>query len=91
MRTTLTLDDDVARELRRLEQRERRTFKELVNDLLRRGLAAGPRPLPTDERFVVPARSAGFRPGIDSLKLNQLADEMETERFLAQNGDERDA
>ena len=91
MRTTLTLDDDVARELRRLEQSGRRTFTELVNDLLRKGLAAGPRPLPTGRRFVVPARAAGFMPGIDPLKLNQLVDEMETARFLAQTVDEKDA
>jgi Arc/MetJ-type ribon-helix-helix transcriptional regulator len=36
MRTTLTLDDDVAARLKRLSRGGR--FKDLVNDVLRRGL-----------------------------------------------------
>lgn len=36
MRTTLTLDDDVAARLRRLSRGAR--FKDVVNDVLRRGL-----------------------------------------------------
>jgi len=83
MRTTLTIHDDVARELHRLERITQRTLKELVNDLLRRGLAAGERPLPKQSRFVVEAKASGFRRGIDPLKLNQLVDEIETGRFLA--------
>ncbi|MFN2382998.1 MAG: CopG family transcriptional regulator [Gemmatimonadota bacterium] len=38
MRTTLTLDPDVAAELRRLHRSDVQTFKGLVNDLLRLGL-----------------------------------------------------
>jgi len=79
VRTTLTIEDDVARELRRVEQRTHRRLKEIVNDLLRRGLAAGDRPLAKPEPFTVKARASGFVPGVDLLKLNQLADAMETE------------
>ena len=39
MRTTLTIDDDVAARLRRLRA-QGRPLKEIVNDLLRRGLDA---------------------------------------------------
>ncbi|MDP8961434.1 MAG: ribbon-helix-helix protein, CopG family [Actinomycetota bacterium] len=39
MRTTLTLDDDVAAQLERLRARGDRSFKQLVNDALRAGLA----------------------------------------------------
>ena len=39
MRTTLTLDDDVAAHLRRIQRREDRSLKDVVNDALRRGLA----------------------------------------------------
>lgn len=39
MRTTLTLDDDVAARLERLRGREGRPFKQLVNDVMRAGLA----------------------------------------------------
>jgi hypothetical protein len=38
MRTTLTVDDDVATALKRLERESGRSFKETVNDVLRRGL-----------------------------------------------------
>ena len=38
MRTTLTLDDDVAAMLERLRKRKGATFKQLVNDALRTGL-----------------------------------------------------
>jgi hypothetical protein len=38
MRTTLTLDDDVATQLERLRRGRDVSLKELVNDVLRRGL-----------------------------------------------------
>jgi predicted transcriptional regulator len=38
MRTTLTLDDDVAAILERLRRSQRRSLKQLVNEALRRGL-----------------------------------------------------
>ena len=38
MRTTVTLDDDVAASLKRLNQRRRMKFKELINLALREGL-----------------------------------------------------
>ena len=38
MRTTLTLDDDVAVQLERLRQARKSTLKQLVNEALRRGL-----------------------------------------------------
>ena len=82
VRTTLTIDDDVAQEIRRRMRTGERTLKDVVNDLLRKGIAGGARPLPPQERFTVLARSAGFRPGVDPRKLNQLVDEMETEAFL---------
>jgi hypothetical protein len=47
MRTTLTLDDDVAVQLKRLIRERRVSLKEVVNDALRRGLSdmqARPKP-----------------------------------------------
>jgi len=38
MRTTLTLDDDVAVRLKRLRRQRNLKFRDLVNDALRRGL-----------------------------------------------------
>lgn len=45
MRTTLTLDDDVAALLKREQARSKKPFKQLVNEALRAGLthAAAPR------------------------------------------------
>lgn len=40
MRTTLTLDDDVAARLDRLREARTDSFKAIVNELLRRGLDA---------------------------------------------------
>ncbi len=40
MRTTLTLEDDVATELDRLHRARREPFKRTVNEVLRAGIAA---------------------------------------------------
>jgi hypothetical protein len=38
MRTTLTIEEDIAAELERLRRERDRTLKDVVNDALRRGL-----------------------------------------------------
>lgn len=81
MRTTLTLDDDVARSIRRIERETHRRMRDVVNDLLRRGLASGARPAARPARFVVHPRPGALAPGFDVLKLNRLADELESEGF----------
>lgn len=76
MRTTLTLDDDLARRLKDLARRRRQPFKEVVNSALRRGLSAQD----TAERcepYHVDTFCSGFRPGVDPLRLNQLLDELD--------------
>jgi hypothetical protein len=40
MRTTVTLDDDVARALERIQAEERSTFRRVLNEAIREGLAA---------------------------------------------------
>ncbi len=79
VRTTLTLDEDVAAKLRELAHRRKLSFKEAVNAVLRRGLSA--QPLPARRPFRVETFNSSFRPGLDPLKLNQLADELEVGRF----------
>ena len=85
MRTTLTIDDDLVQALKDLSHQRGMSFKAVLNEIVRRGLSAGEQPAPQVERFCVASAARGFRPGIDLLKLNQLADELETERFLAQD------
>jgi hypothetical protein len=55
VRTTLTLDQDVAARLARAARRRRAPFKVVVNEALRAGLAAMERP-PAAEPF----RTTGF-------------------------------
>ena len=82
MRTTLTIDDDVADALRALSRNGGKTFKAVVNEVLRRGLMTGEKPVPDREPFRVESVRCGILPGIDPLKLNQLVDELEVEEFL---------
>jgi len=80
MRTTLTLDEDVAAKLRRLARQRRVSFKEVVNFVLRRGLSRQqPSRKPSEEYRVRTFRSP-FRPGVDTLRLNALIDELEVRR-----------
>ena len=80
--TTPTLDGDAAAALKAPARNSGKTFKAVVNDVIRTGLMPGEKPAPEREPFRVPAAPRGFRPGIDPLKLDQLVDELETERFL---------
>lgn len=80
MRTTLTLEDDLAKRLKEDARRSGRSFKEVVNEAIRRGLVAGEPPGPQARKFRIKARALGFRAGIDVRKLNQLVDELELDR-----------
>lgn len=82
MRTTLTLDEDLDLALRDLARQSGRTFKSVVNETLRRGLSVGEKPSAKRKPFRVEARRLGWAPGVDPLKLNQLVDELEVDRFL---------
>lgn len=71
MRTTLTLDDDLAEALNRAARLTGRSFKAVVNDTLRRGLAQSGSGTAGLEPFVVEPQSCGWMPGIDPLRFNQ--------------------
>lgn len=75
MRTTVTLDDDVIAQLRKVAAERGVTFKEALNTALRRGLT--PPRASAAARYRVPARDLGLRPGIDLDKALQLAGELE--------------
>ena len=86
MRTTLTLEDDLAKKLKELARGTDRKFKEVVNDAIRKGLSLGEPPPADQERFVVRARACGFRTGVDPTKLNQLYDDLEMEDLSSKGG-----
>lgn len=68
MRTTLTLDDDVFMALHERSRDSGRSFKEVVNDALRRGL------LETQPRRVIVAPTLDLgAPRIDATKALDLA------------------
>ncbi len=80
MRTTLTLDDDIADFLKEQSQLHNKPFKQVVNEVLRRGMAPGSKVTKSPIFRIVPNRS-GLFPGVDPRKLNQLNDQLEAEDF----------
>jgi hypothetical protein len=81
MRTTLTLDEDLARRLKELARQGGRSFKEVTNEAIRRGLNAGAPQVEGVRPFRVNPKSCGFKPGVDPLKLNQTYDDLEIEKL----------
>lgn len=81
MRTTLTLDDDLAAKLKELAREGDRSFKEVTNEVIRRGLTTGEGPAEGPKPFTVVPKACGFKPGVDPLKLNQVYDDLEIERL----------
>ncbi len=79
MRTTLTLDDDVARLVEEAVHREHRPMKQIVNDALRRALALR---VARQEPYHLTPHESAVRPGFDPSGFNGLADELEDEAIL---------
>lgn len=81
MRTTLTIDDDLAGILQRRAHELGVPFKEVVNRTLRQGITKIDAVVPSKRKTKTRPHSFGFKPGIDLEKLNQLVDELEAEEF----------
>ncbi len=79
MRTTLTLDDDLAAALKEQAHRSGVPFKHVVNDALRRGLS--PVLAEVESDYEVRPHDSGFKPGVDPLRLNQLNDSLAATEF----------
>jgi hypothetical protein len=86
MRTTLTLDDDLARRLKELAREGGRSFKEVTNEVIRRGLSVGDVQVGGIEPFQVEGKECGMKAGVDPHKLNQLYDDLETESLESDGG-----
>ena len=76
MRTTLTLDDDVAAKLDADARKSGRSFKETVNHYLRVGLNAK-KSAGNHKPFKVRARSMGLRPGLNLDCVEELIEQIE--------------
>jgi ribbon-helix-helix CopG family protein len=80
MRTTVTLDDDVAAKLQEEARRQKTSFKEVLNSSVRRGLRAAT-PAGTEPYRLSP-RSLRARPGVDLDRALALAGELEDAEIL---------
>jgi hypothetical protein len=80
MRTTLTLDDRIAKALKSLAHRTGKPFKQIVNETLHAGLAAQETPRPRPYRLK-PASLGGVLPGIDLDKALRLAAALDDEEI----------
>ena len=73
-RTTLTLEDDVAERLLEESRRTGKSFKDVVNQAIRRGIDRTPSGLPP---FKVKARPMHAKPGIDFDHVERLIEQIE--------------
>jgi hypothetical protein len=76
VRTTLTLDDDVAAKVKLESRRTGRSFKQVVNEALRRGLAE--RRTTRAQAFTIRPRDLGnLRPGLQLDSIAELLEQVE--------------
>lgn len=78
VRTTLTLDEDVAAALQRLARERNVSFKEAVNSTLRAGLHGERAAKP----YRVPTRRLGLRRDVDLTKALRLAADLEADEIV---------
>ena len=77
MRTTLTLDDDVAAKLKAASRRAGRPFREIVNETLRQGLVSRTA-VSARQPFRVAARDlGGLQPGLSLDNVSDLIEQIE--------------
>lgn len=76
MRTTLTLDEDVYAKLEAEVRRSGKTYKQVVNDLLRQALLSGMR-AKAPRGFKVRSRHLGMRPGLNYDNIGELIEQLE--------------
>jgi hypothetical protein len=74
MRTTVTLDDDLAVALKRRAHERDLPFKHVLNEAIRAGLARG---TARAKPYRMKPRNLGVRPGVDLTKSLRLAAELE--------------
>ena len=77
MRTTLTLDDDVAAKLKAESRRVGRPFREIVNETLRRGLATRRVGAQRPAFKIAPRDLGDLRPGLSLDNVAELIEQVE--------------
>lgn len=79
MRTTVTLEPDLASRVREVARQRRISFKSAINDTLRAGLETT---TGTGRRYREKTRSLGVRPGVDLTKALAFAATLEDEETI---------
>ena len=81
MRTTLTLDEQIAKALKNAVHRTGKSFKQVVNETLRAGLAADSAPARVRPYRLKTVALGGIIGGVSLEKALQLADALEDEEI----------
>ena len=79
MRTTVTLDADVAAKLKTVARERGISFKQALNQAVRAGLSTARRPPKPFQQYTQPM---GLRPGLSIDKALQLAAALEDEEII---------
>jgi hypothetical protein len=80
VRTTVTLDPDVDRLLKEEMRRSGTTFRQALNQVIRRALAAN---TSTEHRpFKLRPKRLSLRPGLDPALLQHLEEDLEIQSFI---------
>ena len=80
MRTTLTIDNTIARQIKVKMAVTKLSLKEVINQTLAKGLQASKNSKDHPAfSFKVEPHACGFRAGVDQDKLGQLVDELDAE------------
>ncbi len=80
MRTTLNINDALLDELRERSRNSGRPMRQVVEDVLRRGLSSGDEPRPKAVR--IKPFKLGLKPAYRGMSMNQLYDQLEAEAVL---------
>ena len=80
MKTTLFIEDDLAKSIENFRGRNNLSLRDAINQLLRAGLQIVERSR-SSRPYTGQVFNSELRPGIDPNHLNQLADELETEEI----------
>ena len=76
MRTTLTIDDGIARKLKVVAARQQKSFKEVVNQALKKGLGSSSTK-PVRRKVRLKTKALKYQKGVDEVKLKDLLDDLD--------------
>jgi len=77
MRTTLTIEDSVDKKLKKIASQSGKTYKEVVNETLKKGLAA-----PKLSKRLKACSLGEVNPEYDLVKSLQVADQLEDDEIV---------